>query len=333
MLQQRDEVPEALARQLARDEILVREGALQPACRCRLWPATTPAPRGVVLLLHGFTAGPWQFDELAPKLAAAGLTAYAARLPGHGASLRHDDDAPNVAGARDDASGFPRSREHAQFGHAAVAAWSEARALATAIGVPLFLVGHSAGGAMAMDVLLRPDCGVARAVLVAPLLRPRRRADYTLVRALGRVPFTGWLTDRVRLSWPVAAARSDGWVRPGHRRFRLGHVVALFRYAGSVQRVARAAARLGQSLPPIQLICTAGDDKVDFAACESLARQRPKRHYLHCFAPATGVPHAMLTRYENPNDEARALVHALCRDFLVDGVGRDGPSIPGRPTS
>lgn len=333
MVQQRDVVPEALARQLARDEALVRDGALQPACRCRLWPATTPVPRGVVLLLHGFTAGPWQFDELAPQLAAAGLTAYAARLPGHGASLRHDDDAPDAVGARDDASGLPRSRQHARFGHAAVAAWSEARALATAAGVPLFLVGHSAGGAMAMDVLLRPHCGVARAVLVAPLLQPRRRVDYTLVRALSRVPFSGWLTDRVRLSWPVAAARTDGWVRPGHRRFRLGHVVALFRYAGSVQRVARAAVRRGLSLPPIQLICTANDDKVDLAACESLARQRPKRHFLHCFAPAAGVPHAMLTRYENPNDDTRALVHALCRDFLVDGVGRDHPSPPAWPTS
>lgn len=312
------DLPEAMARKLANDEALVRSGALQPACRSKLW--TPPGqPRGVVLLLHGFTAGPWQFAELGPQLAEDGWAAYAVRLPGHGASVHRG------GASVEDASGLPGSRQHESFGHAALAGWTEARALAVQLAVPLTLIGHSAGGAMALDVLLRPHCGVQRAVLVAPLLRPRRRADYAVVQALGRVPFSGLLTDRVRLSWPLAAPRADGWVRPGHSRFRLGHVVALFRYARSVRQALALASRRGTDLPPIQLVCTAGDDKVDYTACARLAAVRPKRHFLYTFAAARGVPHAMLTRWEHPDDAARNEVHALCRGFLRTGVGRDAP--------
>lgn len=312
-----DRLPSAVAQQLADDAAAVRAGTLQHACRSRLWRAGTGGCRGVALLLHGFTAGPWQFDELGPALAASGLDAYAVRLPGHGAAVR------DAGAAADDASGFPRSRQHANFGERAAAAYAEALALARGQGVPLYLVGHSAGGAMALDILVRPGCEVARAVLVAPLLRPRRRKDYALVQALGRLPFTGWLTDSVRLSWPETPPRTDGWVRPGHRRFRLGHVVALFRYAHGVHRAAALAARRGQSMASVQLICTEGDDKVDLRACRRLAAVRPKRHHLACFAAAARVPHAMLTRYENADDHARARVHALCRDFLLDGAGTD----------
>ena len=45
------------------------------------------APRGAgVLLVHGFTASPWEMRRLAEALAAQGFTALGVRLPGHGTS-------------------------------------------------------------------------------------------------------------------------------------------------------------------------------------------------------------------------------------------------------
>lgn len=312
-------LPAALAAALADDDALVAAGKLQAACKARLWDVAAERCRGVCLLLHGFTAGPWQFDELGPKLAASGIAAFAARLPGHGA--RAASALPD--GQDDDASGFPTSRQATAFGTRAEEAYHQALALAEDRGVALTLVGHSAGGAMALHLLGASNTKVARAVLVAPLIRPKLRWDYVVVRALGRIPGLGGALDRIRLSWPTAAVRPDGWVRPGHRRFRLGHVVALFRYAGEVRRRAARAVRNAVALPPIQFICTAFDDKVDVRECRRLAEARPKRHYLLCFARGLRVPHALLTRWENPMDAHRARAHEVACAFLLDGRGTD----------
>lgn len=43
-----------------------------------------PDAKGTVMLFHGFTAGPWQYQELAKKLHAEGFNVYAPRMPGHG---------------------------------------------------------------------------------------------------------------------------------------------------------------------------------------------------------------------------------------------------------
>ena len=43
-------------------------------------------PLGAILLVHGFTATPWEMRPLAEDLRAAGYTALAVRLPGHGTS-------------------------------------------------------------------------------------------------------------------------------------------------------------------------------------------------------------------------------------------------------
>src|SRR5688500_7488953 len=44
----------------------------------------TPNAKGTVMLCHGFTAGPWQYEELAKRLQKEGYNVYAPRMPGHG---------------------------------------------------------------------------------------------------------------------------------------------------------------------------------------------------------------------------------------------------------
>lgn len=45
-----------------------------------------PGAKSAVLLVHGFTATPWEMRLLADELAEAGIASYAVRLPGHGTS-------------------------------------------------------------------------------------------------------------------------------------------------------------------------------------------------------------------------------------------------------
>lgn len=58
-------------------------GGLQEACKPGMWPATA-AYRGTIMLHHGFTACPQQFDLVVPRLQSAGFTVLTPVMPGHG---------------------------------------------------------------------------------------------------------------------------------------------------------------------------------------------------------------------------------------------------------
>lgn len=67
-------------------------------------PEPGAAQRGAVLLVHGFTASPWEMRRFGEGLAAAGFTSLGVRLPGHGttpedlASRRYEEWLETVMG-------------------------------------------------------------------------------------------------------------------------------------------------------------------------------------------------------------------------------------------
>lgn len=302
-----------MAERLAHDQALVQAGLLHPDCASTFAAAAddTP-PKGVVLLLHGFTAGPWQFRDLSRLLSAQHLHSYAARLPGHGATAR----AQGPEAAAFHSKELPKSHEVRKFALCADEALTAAEQLAQSLGVPLMVVGFSAGGALATDLLLRAPERIARAVLVAPLLRPLGLSRRIFFRAIRHLPLGGRVLDRVPFAWRAAAPRPDGWVRPGHNSFHLGNVGALFAYAHGI------ASKRGTWDVPTQFVLTANDDKIDPYACRTLAQEGPKPHPVWWFGPERQVPHAMLSSQENRDDTSRVEALAVIATFLQDGVGR-----------
>ncbi len=110
-------------------------------------PSGSPA----LLLIHGFADGPSVFDQIAPPLADAGLAVRALHLSGFGVPPAQ------MAGTTLDAWRADLDREIA-----ALHAQNPSR--------PLWLVGHSLGGTLAIDAALRPDNAIAGLVLLAPLI-------------------------------------------------------------------------------------------------------------------------------------------------------------------
>ena len=110
-----------------------------------------PAGQPALLLVHGFADGPSVFAKIAPILADSGFAVRAMHLPG---------------------SGIPP----AEMAGTTLAAWRTAidreiaglRAGNSAR--PVWLVGHSLGGALAFDAALRPENRIAGLVLLAPLV-------------------------------------------------------------------------------------------------------------------------------------------------------------------
>lgn len=123
------------------------------------WPAQAPE-KGVIVALHSFGDHSVAFDDSAPKLAAAGYAVYAYDQAGFG----HRDLNGRWAG------------EHRLVSDAARAVALVARRHP---GKPLYLLGESLGGAVAMLAVTRhPELPVRGLILAAPAVREGIRLRY-----------------------------------------------------------------------------------------------------------------------------------------------------------
>ena len=93
---------------------------------------TVPDAKGTVMLFHGFTAGPWQFEELSQRLQKEGYNVYAPRLPGHGLARENGQ----VTG-----EWFIGAGNRAKYDAYIKARFAEAEAL----GQPVWVAGLSGG--------------------------------------------------------------------------------------------------------------------------------------------------------------------------------------------
>lgn len=185
----------------------------------RLWPAA--APRALILLLHGATDYAGAFDEIGPRIAAAGLTALAIDQRGFGATASRGRWRGKNRMIRDaiEAVLFLELR----FG----------------CDLPVFVLGESMGAALAVHVAARaPDLDLAGLVLSAPGAISgtwRRMFGSFLTRVLRfLLPNAGFVIERIN-AWeftPAAAIRlmSDPMVL---RRVRPAMLFGLFKLSRS----------------------------------------------------------------------------------------------------
>jgi pimeloyl-ACP methyl ester carboxylesterase len=124
--------------------------------------------RSAVVLFHGFTNAPRQFEALAQAYFKAGCNVYVPRLPRHGLKDRMTTDLANLTVT--------------EIQNAADEAYSLARGLGKAVAV----VGLSLGGAMAL--WLTQTQPVDLTIPIAPFLMPLGYAD-VLVSAAAHVAY------------------------------------------------------------------------------------------------------------------------------------------------
>lgn len=136
-----------------------------------------PAPRGTVLVMHGYFDHVGLFDHVIEHLLAAGFDVVSFDLPGHGLS----------SGDRAAITSFS---EYQYVLDAVLAGLAKTRLV-----VPLSVVAQSTGGAIIMEWLLRSGatndtCPFAAVVTFAPLVRPVNwafnRTLYVLLRFFRR---------------------------------------------------------------------------------------------------------------------------------------------------
>lgn len=252
-------------------------------------PAGTPA----LLLVHGFADGPAVFAQLAPAFAADGFAVRALHLTGFGGSLDQMADVTLAVWRAD------LDREIA-----ALRAENPAR--------PIWLVGHSLGGALAYDAALRPANRIAGLVLLAPLVEVSR------ARSPGLSPRQWFeILDRLLVFTDVVESRlpkdlHDPAARAEYRTDKFIHRAAYRALFAAVDAVhARAADWRG----PLFMAIASSDQIVDSGASRF-------------FFAATNAAPARLAEFH-------AAGHVLPLDYGHDklaakiaGFVRDAPAAP-----
>lgn len=169
-----------------------------------LLPPEGVAPRGTILAWHGYLSYSLYTLPALYRIAATGWAVLALDLPGHGFS----------SGERGNIQDFSQYAEAS----AGVLDWIEGQG-AWSLRRPYLVMGHSAGGAAAIESLLR-ETRLQGGILLAPLVIPLRAGEAVLAaNLLG--PFVvsvappfgqdGYLdAGRVPLQWVRALGRQEG---------------------------------------------------------------------------------------------------------------------------
>ncbi|MEB3221702.1 MAG: alpha/beta fold hydrolase [Candidatus Sericytochromatia bacterium] len=273
---------------------------LQKGAETRVMLHDMPTGKGTAVLLHGWSAAPWQYDEMAPELYKLGYDVYIPRLPGHG--LR-------TAAGKADPSQLPKAGESHLYRDFADTIYDQVKRL----GGPIHLVGLSGGGNVALDIATRhPD--VARVVALAPFLNIPGKAEDVLPRVIDAADTvllgkSVSVLDQIPWNWGKDAVRTVGY-----HEFKLGNITSIRRYGMAV------GDHLAKNRVPTQYVTTATDAAASSKAIGRLfERGAPAQTGWFEFPAAANVPHPMIAPPNNPDPASRQRIIGIVKDFLETG--------------
>ena len=274
------------------DSLLAKDGPeVNPECHPRLIAADSGAAR-VIVILHGFTNCPKQFDLLADRFARLGYSVLIPRLPRHGLADRMNPD-----------FGQLKAEE-------LLAAGENAIDIAQGLGEEVTVMGLSSSAVLAARLVQRRT-DIDRAVLLAPSFAPHgipAPAARRLTGALLRLSnFFVWWDRKARADLPGP--------RQSYPRFGSRALAEVYRLGFEVLDEAGGA----RPAAKIVLVTSASDDAVNNDTSLELARRwRSVGAEVRTFQfPASqGVQHDMIDP-EQPYERVRITYPVL--EKLVSG--------------
>ena len=263
------------------------QAELQPDCVPRIIePASGARYRGTVVMLHGFSACPQQFFEIADLLAVQGYRSVLPLLPGHGriAPASDRDD------TRDLPVGATWKQRYTDFA-------AQINGLMEYADGDRVIAGLSAGASAALYLDMQARDLYDRVLVIAPFLATGGGAMANATAATtARVPLVRSASVKpFGLKAPCLEKRARG--RAGFCNYQLKHVGALTAMGGDLYT--------GLIREPLdvrlQLVGTESDTVVSNARIRDLLQaQSGTGKTTACFFPA-GVPHAMVSVVDNPD--------------------------------
>jgi pimeloyl-ACP methyl ester carboxylesterase len=277
---------------------------LQKGTESRIYLHPEMSKRGALIMLHGFTAGTWQFDLLARKAYEDGYDVYVPRLPGHGLK-----DANGIEDPSQLLTG-QNWHDYEAFGDRV---YLQVRDLGGNVGV----LGLSVGANVALSIAER-HAEVSKVVAYAPFLwpkEPRVQALFAVSHAADII--TGHQASRLlnglTYSWGEET-RLDTLAgkRPGHSTFFGGNPY------GATELGWKVIAEAPKLRGGLQIFSTAVDDAADRDAMRSLyarATGTTLRGWYE-YPVAEGIPHPMVHPMEDKGRGQTPKLYEMTMDFL-----------------
>ncbi len=278
---------------------------LQKGCHPRWMQASRNVPfRGTILLHHGFTACPDQYEEWGEKeLTLAGFDVVLPVMPGHGREWTGKNNDEN------DLSGMPNRRNWLR-------AYSDfvvtLNGLMKESAGEKIIGGLSVGAEAAVAGILADPGLYSRGILLSPFFRyaiPKQGLINTELNSL-KPGFVDWISNpanplngisKIPQSWGKnceVLERNLG--RQGYCHFTLENVSANQRFGSFlVDHVAKVA-----ELPPIQIVAVENDPVASTDVIGTFFKEANRAAHGRsqlCFIQG-GANHSLLSRHDSPNE-------------------------------
>ncbi len=257
---------------------------------------------GVVLGLHGLSAGPWQYAELAQAYARLGLDVYTPRMVGHG--LRKD--------GQPDPAPMPDIEEEDVYTRYAQVVFDNARSYARRQGLPLLFAAHSAGAVLAATLVQKHPEDVAGQVYINPLQAPTAwsaRLKFLVARVVRRI---GWGHRWLQRARYVFVKDVDHSTWPGYPSMPLSKIYPVLNRARNVWR------SFVKTSVPTMLFVSDFDQTCDPVPTLRSAQKFFEHLTVHRFGYSERVGHAMVSAIENPRADVRRTIYDKSGSFLLD---------------
>jgi esterase/lipase len=271
---------------------------LRPGMAGFFLPETKGQAKGTVVLFHGYTAGPWQYRDMAAKIHKAGYNVYAPRIPGHGLMSERS----GMATGQD----IIRSGQSQKYDAFVDAVFKDAAAL----GAPVYVAGLSGGGNLALRMAERNP--VAKTFAMAPFLG----SNYPLRAIPDFMRFLNWLS--FGLLFRALNRVPRGKNAPGLSQIH-PHTQASW---GQVFAMRDVGMRVRKVETPVQFVTTADDVLSGTWPVARLFRRsggEAAGHGWFHFGPEAKVPHAMVSRQQNKAPGAVTKIERILLDFFGKG--------------
>ncbi|MBE9050578.1 alpha/beta fold hydrolase [Nostocales cyanobacterium LEGE 11386] len=265
-----------------------KQGLKNEACRSKflIHPYSTSK---VCLFLHGFTAGPYQFEPLGKAFFNAGYNVLVPLQPGHGLvgnwNRKHPQPLPT------------NIQTYQEF----VLKWLE---IAKTLGEQVVVGGLSTGATLAAWLALNHPQQIDRALLFTPYLGSRHLLFDWLIKNLP-----------IYFEW----FNKDAPGNFGYKGFWLPALKIFLALGEQVLEQAQTSIAA-----PTLIVCSEGDSVVNRSKQQNffkmILKQQPKSWY-YCFDDSLQIEHRMMTKMEDNNYEE--LVITIAKAFVESDLSWD----------
>ncbi|YAF95076.1 MAG: alpha/beta hydrolase [Nodularia sp. CChRGM 3473] len=265
-----------------------KQGLKNEACRSKflIHPYSTSK---VCFFLHGFTAGPYQFEPLGKAFFNAGYNVLVPLQPGHGLvgnwNRKHPQPLPT------------NIQTYQEF----VLKWLE---IAKTLGEQVVVGGLSTGATLAAWLALNHPQQIDRALLFTPYLGSRHLLFDWLIKNLP-----------IYFEW----FNKDAPGNFGYKGFWLPALKIFLALGEQVLEQAQTSIAA-----PTLIVCSEGDSVVNRSKQQNffkmILKQQPKSWY-YCFDDSLQIEHRMMTKMEDNNYEE--LVITIAKAFVESDLSWD----------